>query len=104
MANGRVGIIHCAEPMHERGRTERRFAGISEIQIAGNILGELLGIADRQFAEKIVRMLTIVQRLAMPRLACLKEKWITATHFGEKIETHHRTQPELRAVAEWMRI
>ena len=49
-------------------------------------------------------MLTIVELLAVPRLARLKEKRITAPHFGEKIETHHRTQPELRAVAERMRI
>src|SRR5207237_10139778 len=49
-------------------------------------------------------MLTIVKRLAVPRLAGLKEKWITATAFREKIDTHHRAQTELRVFVKGMRI
>ena len=49
-------------------------------------------------------MLPIVQRLIVPGLAGLKEKRITAAAFGEKIDTHHGAQTELRVFAERMRI
>ena len=42
MSDGRVGIIHRAQTMHERGRTERWFPGITEIKITAQISSEFL--------------------------------------------------------------
>src|ERR1039457_5528739 len=90
--------------MHEGRRTERRLAGITKVEKRAKIDVELLRVTERQFAKQIVRMLPIVQRLTVPRLAGLKEKRITAPAFGEQIETHHRAQTELCGIAERMRI
>ena len=89
MTNRRVGIIHRRRAMHECGRTERRFARISEIDVGAKIVIELLREAKGKFVEKIVRMLPVMQWLAIPGFATLKEKRITASAFGERIQTHH---------------
>src|SRR5207249_9968397 len=82
MAKRRVGIVHCRWAMHECGRPKRWFAGITEIQIRAQIVIEFLRQAQRQFVEEIVRVLSIVQRLVMPRFASLKQKRIAAALLG----------------------
>src|SRR4051812_21963451 len=89
--------------MHEHRRTEGRLAGIPDIEICRKIRRDLLGIAERKLIEQIMGMLAIVQRLAVPGFAGLKEKWITAATFGEQIEAHHSPKAELGVFAERMR-
>src|SRR5205814_9412630 len=90
--------------MHESGRTERRFARITEINIGAEIVIEFLREAEREFVEEIVWMLPVMQWLAVPRFATLKEKRITASLFGERIQTHHQTRTELCRVGARMGI
>src|SRR5690349_23091125 len=90
--------------MHECRWTERRFTRVTKIDVATEIVLEFLRQAERKFVEEIVRMLSIMQRLAIPRFAALKEKRITAPPFGERIEAHHQARPNLCGVAERMRI
>ena len=71
------------------GRTERRLTRITEIDVGAEIVLELLREAEREFVEEIVRMLAVVQCLSVPRFAGLKQKRITASAFGERIEAHH---------------
>ena len=104
MSDRCVGIIHRRWAMHECRRTERRFARITEIEIRAKIVIELLREAERKFVEQIVRMLPVMQWLVVPRFAGLKQKRITASAFGERIEAHHQARADLRAVAERMRI
>ena len=52
--------------MHESNRAERGFAGITKIEISRKVLGELLRVGDRYFAEKIVRMLPVMLWLVAP--------------------------------------
>ena len=104
MADRCVWIIHCRWAMHKCRRAERRFARIAEIDIRAKIVIEFLREAKRKFVEEIVRMLAVMQWLAVPRFAGLKQKRITASAFGERIEAHHQARAELRAVAERMRI
>ncbi len=47
MADRRIRIVHCRNAMHERGRTERRLARVTEINVARKVLGEFLGIGQR---------------------------------------------------------
>src|SRR5437667_12043604 len=72
VAERRVRIIHRRRAMHESGRSERRFAWITKIQIRAQTVFELLRITNRQFIEQIVRMLPVVQWLVVPRFAALK--------------------------------
>src|SRR5215471_5533756 len=102
MTDRRVGIIHCRRTMHKRGRTERRFAGITEIDVGAKIAIKFLRETEREFVEEIVRVLPVVQRLAIPRFAALKQERITAPSFSERIEAHHQSRTELRRVAERM--
>src|SRR5256714_8542321 len=90
--------------MHEGRRPKRRFAGITRIKIRRKIPTELLRIADRNFIEQIVRMLSVVKRLPIPSLAGLEEQRITAPAFGQQIEAHHPAKTELRIWAKRMRI
>jgi len=90
--------------MHECGWTERRLAWVTEINVATEIVIKFLRQAQRQFVEEIVRMLSIMQRLIVPRFAALKEKRITATALGKRIKTHHQTRADLRGLAKRMRI
>src|SRR6476646_402085 len=103
MTDWRIRIVHCSGAMHERWRTERRFTGITEINIGAQIVIEFLREAEREFVEEIVRMLPVVQCLSVPRFAGLKQKRITASAFGERIAAHHQARTELRAVAQRMR-
>ena len=102
MSDRRVWIIHCRQAMHERRRTERRLARITEIDVCAEIVLEFLREAERKFVEEIVRMLPVVQRLIVPGFAGLKQKRITASAFGERIETHHKRDTELGVVAKRM--
>src|ERR1043165_6307619 len=86
--------------MHERRRPQRRLAGIAEINICRKIRAELLGIAERNLIEQIVRMLPIMERVPVPGLAGLKEKRITAAAFREQIEAYHPAKTKLRVLAE----
>src|SRR5438067_5907696 len=104
MTDWRVWIVHCGGTMHERRRTERRFTGITEIEIRTEIVIEFLRETEGEFVKKIVRMWTVMQWLAVPRFAALKEKRIPASLFGERIQTHHQTRTELGRVGERMRI
>ena len=90
--------------MHERRRPERRFARIAEIQICGQIAPEFLREAQRNLIKQIVRMLAVVERIALPGLAGLKEKRVAASTFGQQIEAHHSAKTELGALSERMRI
>ena len=54
--------------MHECWRTERRLTRITEIDVRAEIVLEFLRKAERKFVEEIVRMLAVVQCLAVPRL------------------------------------
>src|SRR5882724_11587867 len=78
MTERRVRIIQGSWAMHECRRTERRFTRITEIDVGAEIVLELLRETHRQFVEEIVRMLSIMQWLAVPRFAALKEKRIAA--------------------------
>src|SRR6266404_5995173 len=98
MPKGRVGIIHGRKSMHESGRSQRRFTRITKMKIRAQIDIELLRIRNGKFIEQIVRMLSIVQRLIVPRLAALKQKGITAPAFSERIEAHHQSPAELHVV------
>ena len=62
---------------------------ITEIHVPAEIVLDLLRKAERKFVEEIVRMLAVMQCLSVPRFAGLKEKRITASAFGERIEAHH---------------
>src|SRR5438132_3385570 len=99
-----VGVIHGGGTMHKGRRTERRFTGITEIEIRTEIVIEFPREAEREFVEEIVWMLPVMQWLAVPRFATLKEKRITASLFGERIQTHHQTRTELGRVGERMGI
>src|ERR1700731_4756462 len=99
MAERRVRIVHCRKAMHKSRRTERRFARVAEIEITAQAVGELLRKRKGKFIKQIVRMLPIVKRLVVPRLAALQQKRITAPAFSQQIETHHRAQTELRIFA-----
>src|ERR1700730_15553508 len=90
--------------MHKGRWTKGRLARLYEIQITRDIPGKLLRVNDRQFAEQIVGMLTVVQCLAVPRFAGLEQKWVTASLFGKKIDTHHEAQTDLGVFVEGMRI
>src|SRR5439155_22208883 len=96
-----VGVIHGGGTMHKGRRTERRFTAITEIEIRTEIVIEFLREAEREFVEAIVWMLPVMQWLAVPRYATLKEKRRTASVYGDWIQTHHRTRPELCRVGEW---
>src|SRR5205814_9463783 len=85
--------------MHESRRTEREFARVTEIEIAAQVVGELLGKRKRKFVEQIVRMLSIAERLVVPRFAALKQKRITGAAFSERIETHNRAETDLGSFA-----
>src|SRR5215831_12997375 len=98
MADWRVGIVHGGRTMHECGRTERRFTGITEINVSAQIVLEFLGNAKREFVKEIVRMLPVVQWFSVPRFATLKQERITASAFGERIEAHHQARAELRVI------
>ena len=65
MSDRCVWIVHCRRAMHECWRTERRLARITEIDVCAEIVLELLREAEREFVEKIVRMLAVVQCLAV---------------------------------------
>ena len=54
--------------MHECGRTEGWLTWITEVDKSGHVICEFLGIGKGQFAEQVVRMLAIVQRLIVPGL------------------------------------
>ena len=75
--------------MHECWWTERRLTRITEIDVRAEIVLEFLREAERKFVEEIVRMLAVVQWLSVPYFASLKQKRITASLFGERIEAHH---------------
>ena len=51
--------------MHECWRTERRLTRITEIDVRAEIVLEFLRKAERKFVEEIVRMLAVVQCLAV---------------------------------------
>src|SRR5882724_3962094 len=87
--NRRVWIVHCRRAMHECWRTESRLTGITKIDVRADIVLEFLREAEREFVEKIVRMLAVVQCLSVPRFTGLKEKRITASAFSQRIEAHH---------------
>src|SRR5207253_10964031 len=89
MSDRCVWITHRRRAMHECGRTEGRLARITEIDVGAQIVLDLLREAERKFVEKIVPMLAVVQRFSIPRFTGLKQKGITASLFGERIETHH---------------
>src|SRR5205807_5124161 len=103
MTERRIRIIHCGKPMHERRRPERRLARITEIEISRKITREFLREAQRNLIEQIVRMLAVVERIALPGFAGLKEKRVAASTFGQKIEAHHSAKADLRALSERMR-
>ena len=89
MSDRCVWIIHCRWAMHECWRTERRLTRITEIDVRAEIMLEFLREAERKFVEEIVRMLPVMQCLAVPRFTGLKEKRITASAFSQRIEAHH---------------
>src|SRR4029077_13971096 len=94
VSDRRVWIVHRRWAMHECWRTERRLTRITEIDVRAEIVFEFLREAERKFVEEIVRMLPVVQCLSVPHFAGLKQKRITASAFGERIETHHQARPE----------
>ena len=75
--------------MHERRRTERWFTRITEIDVPAQIMLEFLRETEREFIEEIVRMLPVMQWFSVPHFTGLKQKRITASLLGERIETHH---------------
>src|SRR6267142_2823224 len=89
MSDRCVWIIHCRRTMHKCRRTESRLTRITKIDVRAEIVLEFLRKAERKFVEEIVRMLAVVQCLALPRFAGLKGKRITAPAFGGRIEAHH---------------
>src|SRR6266550_203786 len=72
MSDRCVWVVHCRRAMHERRRTERRLPRITEIDVRAEIVLEFLRKAERKFVEKIVRMLSIMQCLSVPRFTGLK--------------------------------
>src|SRR5205807_429171 len=104
MTERRIRIIHCGKPMHERRRPERRFARITEIEISRKITREFLREAQRNLIKQIVRMLPVVERIAIPGLTSLKEQRVTPPSFGQQIEAHHSAKADLRVFPERMRI
>src|SRR2546430_136098 len=99
MGDWRVGIVHRAWAMHKRWRPNCRLARITEVNVTAEIVCELLRKRKRKFIEQIVRMLSIMERLIVPRFAALQEKRITAALLGHWIETHHRAQTKLSVFA-----
>src|SRR3954470_24337416 len=61
MRNGRVGVIHRAQPMHEGRWAKRRLTWITQVKICREVAAKLLRKRHRQLVEKVMRMLTIVQ-------------------------------------------
>jgi hypothetical protein len=72
MAERRIGIIHRREPMHKRGRSQRRLARITNKEKGRKVVRKLLRIAHRNLIKQVMRMLPIVQCRAVPSLARLK--------------------------------
>src|SRR5205085_10524769 len=99
MADRRVWIIHCRWSMHEHRWADRRFDRITEINVAAEIVIELLRKRKGKFIEQIVRVLSIVERLIVPRLAALQKQRIATALLSQKIETHHRAQTKLSVFA-----
>ena len=68
--------------MHERGRTKSWLTWITEVDKAGYVVREFLGVGKGQFAEQVVGVLPIMQRLIVPRLTRLKKQRIPVAAFG----------------------
>src|SRR4030095_437800 len=98
MSDRCVWIVHCGRAMHECGWTERGLTRITKINVRAEIMLEFLRETERKFVEEIVRMLAVLQRLAVPRFTGLKQKRITTPLFGERIEAHHQARTELRII------
>ena len=88
-------IVHRRCAMHERHRTERRFAHRRTDQGDACVVGDRNPPRRRELHEEIVRMLAIDQRLAVERFARLKKLAIAVSADRGGIEAQHSGKHQL---------
>lgn len=81
--------------MHVGHRTERRLARQPRVERHGEIAGHRLLEHRGHLHQQIVRVLSIVQRLALIRFATLQKQGITARANGSRFQAHHAMQVQL---------
>ena len=92
MAQWRGRILRCGGPMHERHRTERRFACWTACDREAGLVRDRDSPHAGELHEQIVRMLAVDQRTTAERLAALKDLCVARFADGGRVEAEHAVQ------------
>jgi len=91
----RERIVHRRRAMRERDRPHRRLADGRRVQRDADAIGDRALEESGELHDEIVRVLSVVQRLALVRLSGLEEQGITLTAQRPRLGAAHRAELEL---------
>ena len=75
--------------MREARRPERRLAREREVELGADVVGDLAAVERGELHEEVVRVLAVVQRLAVQRLAALQQQRVAAASDRRGLEREH---------------
>ena len=95
--NRRDRVREGRSPVRKTRRTERGLAGQRGIAMQPEPVGERPLVVDRQLHEQIVRMLPIVNGIAVTDLTGREQVRVAATRYRPRFQAEHRAHADTAA-------